>query len=234
MTDVIDAERAQIGHEIHDALLPLIFAANATVDRIREELPADSTHASRLEQASQWLVQAMQVGRQMLTCIYPPELEQMGWLGAAQDVVRQLAGEGTRVDFAISDAFPGLRPSIDHAEPMPGGQPAASDTTGSASAGNVTQWSKPVAAAAYRIVVEAVRNAIRHGQASQIDVVCGRNSIEITDDGSGFEISDVPTSRFGIRSMRGRAELVGGQLQVESQPGGPTSVRFRFGNNKTE
>lgn len=86
---------------------------------------------------------------------------------------------------------------------------------------------QPVAATAYRIVVEAVRNAVRHGKAKTVMVVADKDRVTITDDGKGFDPDLVSNDRFGIRSMQGRATLVGGDVQIHSQPGGPTEVRFQ-------
>jgi signal transduction histidine kinase len=92
----------------------------------------------------------------------------------------------------------------------------------------ITEIDPPLTLTAYRIVVEAVRNAIQHGKASEVVVVGERSSsgirITIRDDGCGFDPRGVPQDRFGIRSMIARAELVGGSLAVDSAPGGPTIV----------
>ena len=78
--------------------------------------------------------------------------------------------------------------------------------------------------AAYRIVLEALTNVIRHAQAhhcalrfstSQHDSY-GNLQIEIVDDGIGLP-RDLRAG-VGLRSMRERAEELGGKLTIESQP----------------
>ena len=93
-----------------------------------------------------------------------------------------------------------------------------------------TTLKKTVAATLYRITIEAVRNAIRHGTAEHVDVsakIDGNTLIaEVRDDGIGFDPSQVAKDRFGLRAMDARARLVGGQLTVDSTPGGPTIIRL--------
>ena len=86
--------------------------------------------------------------------------------------------------------------------------------------------------AAYRIVVEAIRNAVGHGKATEV-VVTGEQDDEglrvtVSDNGGGFDPDQVPADRFGVRSMIGRAELAGGTLRIDSARGGPTIVNFKL------
>jgi signal transduction histidine kinase len=73
----------------------------------------------------------------------------------------------------------------------------------------------------YRIGAEALTNAVRHGEASRIDVVLSRNgstaTIEVRDDGRGLPPIRRPGSN-GLRSMRARAETIGAALSIG--PGG--------------
>jgi len=53
--------------------------------------------------------------------------------------------------------------------------------------------------------------------------------LEVRDDGLGFLAEDVPgPSRHGLRGMRERAELIGADFQVISQPGEGTRIRVRL------
>jgi signal transduction histidine kinase len=80
----------------------------------------------------------------------------------------------------------------------------------------------------FRIVQEALTNALRHGAASEIDVVLQRvrNALHLTiaDNGTGVASGD-PSGGLGIRIMRYRAHAIGGHLEIESRPGGGTLVR---------
>ncbi|REK12495.1 MAG: sensor histidine kinase [Actinobacteria bacterium] len=83
--------------------------------------------------------------------------------------------------------------------------------------------------AAFRIADEAITNAVRHADATRIDVGLELDastiSVKVTDDGKGFDPTVTQNGHHGIRGMRERAELVNGTLGVESSPDG-TTVSF--------
>jgi signal transduction histidine kinase len=90
-----------------------------------------------------------------------------------------------------------------------------------------------VEVAAFRIVQEAVGNAVRHAEASRISVrVFARERVlhlEIEDDGVGFDVGSVAAragtgEAVGLMGMRERAELVGGVFRVDSSPGSGSVV----------
>jgi signal transduction histidine kinase len=198
---LIEAERAQIAHEIHDSVLPLLFAASASLSNLIDRYGQDFRPEilERLQQVDQWVDEAMQTGRRLMTEIYPPELQSTVWSLAARDAIQRLLGDAARC----------VRWQLDP---------------------EVNKVADPIAFAAYRIVVEAVRNAIAHGKASEV-VVSGecrdrQLQVRIRDDGSGFDPDQLPPERFGVRSMVTRAKLVGGSLQIDSANGGPTSVQL--------
>ena len=75
----------------------------------------------------------------------------------------------------------------------------------------------------YRIVEEALDNVVKHARARVANVAVyqpthGDVSLEITDDGRGFDTTGV-SSALGLLSMRDCAEALGGTCQVESAPG---------------
>jgi signal transduction histidine kinase len=82
---------------------------------------------------------------------------------------------------------------------------------------------------AFRILQEALTNVRRHSGASRVSVTLkleGEDLLaEVSDDGQGFESDTVPG--VGQSSMRERARLIGGELEIESQPGQGASVRLR-------
>jgi signal transduction histidine kinase len=52
-------------------------------------------------------------------------------------------------------------------------------------------------------------------------------SVEVSDDGRGFDPATVGSEHLGLRSMRGRVADLGGQLEVTSAPGGGTVLRVQ-------
>ncbi len=90
-----------------------------------------------------------------------------------------------------------------------------------------------VETAVYRILQEAVANAIRHGRPSQVSVVVEKQDgwviAMVEDDGAGFDPQSITrTTRLGIYGMRERAHLVGGSLTLESAPGRGTTIYLRI------
>ena len=87
----------------------------------------------------------------------------------------------------------------------------------------------------YRIVQEAVNNAIRHGKAAHVSISLashnGRRVLSITDDGAGMESPPLPGKGMGITLMNYRARMVGAALDVRSLPGSGTTVTCTFQNH---
>jgi signal transduction histidine kinase len=81
----------------------------------------------------------------------------------------------------------------------------------------------------YRIAQEALHNTVRHARASsvQIRMRCSPEQVtlDVSDDGIGFDSKKDFPGHLGLHSMRERAERLGGTLTVESAPGKGTNVR---------
>jgi len=97
---------------------------------------------------------------------------------------------------------------------------------------NVPPLSETVATAAYRITQEAITNVARHAFASRVEVALkarnGTLTLAVVDDGRGFNPLDLADAEgLGVAGMRERAGLVGGTLEVYSQPGEGTRVFFK-------
>jgi signal transduction histidine kinase len=83
-----------------------------------------------------------------------------------------------------------------------------------------------------RIAQEAITNSVRHAAAKTITIslsyLPSGVSLTVADDGNGFVPNDVLNNgigHFGLRGLRGRANKIDGELQVQSAPGTGTSVR---------
>ncbi len=79
----------------------------------------------------------------------------------------------------------------------------------------------------YRIAQEAVSNAVRHGQASNILISLDRNLLCIRDDGRWKQPSET-NAGLGLRIMRYRAELNGGSLSIQKNSKRGTTVTCQF------
>ena len=96
--------------------------------------------------------------------------------------------------------------------------------------GEVDPLPAAVEVAAYRIVLEAVTNAIRHSNAESCTVRLRRESgtlvVVVRDDGTG--LVSAQGLGVGLISMRERAEELGGSCTVTSGDGGGTAVEARL------
>jgi signal transduction histidine kinase len=94
---------------------------------------------------------------------------------------------------------------------------------------DVPELDPRVQAAAFRVAQEALHNALRHSDASEVTVTLSRTRrrlvLEVADDGTGFDPS-LASSGLGLASMRERAAAVGGVLRISSAPGAGTRVRL--------
>jgi signal transduction histidine kinase len=90
-----------------------------------------------------------------------------------------------------------------------------------------------IATASFRIVQEAVTNALRHAQPRNIDVVIRREAgsfdLSVRDNGKGFDATNVQDrGGLGLLGMRERAMLAGGSLSIRSHVGEGTEVSARL------
>lgn len=208
LADALQAQRDEIAGEIHDRIIPPLYAARMLLEAMAESSDAGASSgvlhtplaasAARLQQAVSLIGEAMSTGRELLNDLSPREMTAEQWCERIRRALR-----GYEHAFAVSGELP---------------------------------WEKLDAAAATAIadiVSEAIRNAVRHADPRRIELeikvspsesgALPQYFIAIIDDGSGFDPSR-RSDRLGLRLMRMRAEAIGARLQIESRPGGPTRV----------
>lgn len=82
--------------------------------------------------------------------------------------------------------------------------------------------------ALFRLIQEAIQNAIKHAEAEQIIVqleITKKEAIAtITDNGKGFEQSEKKEKSFGIIGMHERVEILGGDIKINSKIGTGTKI----------
>jgi PAS domain S-box-containing protein len=95
----------------------------------------------------------------------------------------------------------------------------------------VTVTDHPVAAHLYRIALEAVSNALKHGRARRIELKLAAEDhamiLTVSDNGVGIQRKPDESKGMGLRIMRYRAEVIGGTLAVRRRPRGGTLVVCR-------
>ena len=208
LRDALELQQTAIASEIHDSLLPYLFATRMRLESLVsrlddvqqvESLPLTSSTTNsafvrdEMTKAIATLEEAMQISRHLIHELYPVNLAQTPW---SEQLVATV--DPANVALVIEGDLDAL----------------------------VTDYDCRIAAR--RIAQEAIRNAVRHGHATTIVVsakarVGQQVELSIQDDGAGFDTKKI-SAGYGLRIMRSRAELIGASLTVDSQIGGPTQV----------
>jgi signal transduction histidine kinase len=182
-----EEERRRLRRDLHDDLAPTLASLGLTASTVADLIPTNPETATALVKELQTEIRAT-VGniRRLVYDLRPPTLDELGLLAA----VRERAAQYT-------NAPGGVHITVDAPAELPA-LPAA------------------VEVAAYRIVQEALENVSKHSQAHQCAIRFANHNgleIEITDDGIGLPASITPG--VGLRSMRERAEELGGSCVIE-------------------
>lgn len=146
--------------------------------------------------------------RGVATELHPPILDDLGLVPAVEAAARTSDG-GTRIVLDIRD-LTGYGA---------GGRPAPE-----------------VELAAYRVVQEAMANAVRHSGGSTVTVSGSVSAdvvhLDVVDDGRGFSQAEADLAlrqgHLGLASMRQRSAAVGASLEAGRAPGGGARVSFRW------
>jgi len=94
--------------------------------------------------------------------------------------------------------------------------------------GNEHRLGEEVEVVLFRIVQEALRNAVRHSQATSVEITVefdqNKTRITVSDNGNGFSLPQTigdlaKDGKLGLAGMHERAQLIGATLTIESQPG---------------
>jgi signal transduction histidine kinase len=97
--------------------------------------------------------------------------------------------------------------------------------------------SPDVQVALYRIAQEALNNITKHAQASTASLHLayppGKVSLNIQDDGIGFDPNDSRANHLGLGIMAERAETIGAALTITSAPGKGTTITVVWNEDGT-
>jgi signal transduction histidine kinase len=199
-----EEERRRLRHDLHDGVGPQLAGLALQLDSLARRLGDDEETAARVEVLRSRLRDTVVEVRRVVDNLRPPALDDVGLVEAVRQQVSaySLAGAGHHAaPAALVDVVAAPLPPL----------PAA------------------VEVAAYRIVTEAVANAVRHGRPQQcrvaLDVTGTELVLSVSDDGSGIDADAV--RGVGLTSMRERAAEVGGTFDLVTGPSG-TAVTARL------
>lgn len=100
------------------------------------------------------------------------------------------------------------------------------------SIGKVTRFHPNIEVAVFRLVQEAVMNALKHGKPNcvwvKIEWLRDTLNVIVKDDGVGFDEDEVKEKSFGLIGMRERIDLLKGFMKVYSNKGKGTKILFRI------
>ncbi len=200
----LEAERERLYRDVHDG--PAQVLANAIfeveyLERIAERAPAEvrQTFKTELSGLKAQFRSSLDSVRAMIYDLRPPELSELGLAEAMRNYATEWESRCGITVLATLDTTP-------------------------------TELQPQHELAVYRVLQEALQNVHKHAHASTVGVVWQRAStswsLHITDDGGGFDLVKAArrAKSVGLLSMRERAELIGGSLQVQSMPGKGTAV----------
>jgi len=204
-------ERTRIARELHDTLLQSFQGLTLTFQRARNLLPGRTSEAIQtLDAALDGAEQAIVEGRDAIHDLRSPTAapkaleEEIKALG--EELVVKGADQKPSVEFRmVTEGSPRSLPPNLH--------------TG-----------------IFRIVREALRNAFSHSQAHLIETELAYTEdlfrIRIRDDGKGIDPAErlhaERTGHWGLRGMQERAQHLGGELEVWSEPGAGTEIELRI------
>lgn len=199
-----DTERKNIALELHDEFGPCLFSIKAEADSLVKEGGRITGGEVFVERAESILgiVSMMQMSNRALLCrLRPMAIGQLPLAQVLADLVRGFAARSREVTWSVR---------IDH---------------------GLGSFDDSVEITIYRVVQEAITNALRHAAPQRIDVSVGRREpgikpgrfrVRIADDGTGLAPDQF--EGMGMTGMRERVESLGGRLRIRMRQGGGTVV----------
>ena len=199
-----EAQKQRLARNLHDCVSSSLMAIGLSVGLVMRDLEQKSADAlrERLADVATLVEETMASAREISSDLRPASLDYDGLYAALEDAARKMeARTGVAVELHCPDK--GLRLSPEKETAL------------------------------FRIAQEALMNCVKHAQASRVEVSlsasAGRVILRVEDDGVGFDPVD-PSQRdgrspgLGLLGMGERAQHVGGELRLESQPGLGTRI----------
>jgi len=202
-------ERERIAMDLHDGVIQSIYAVGLQLEDCQDRLrTAPEEIAAVLEKTMEALHQVIKDIRSYIFDLRP----KMSQIEDLPDAIRQLV-EDLRVNTLMTAEVESLEQV----------------------AGLVNE---PQALAFFHIAQEALNNVSKHSKATRVGVkLTGSRehvTLEVRDNGVGFDGETASGEKHGLRNMRDRARSVGATLACESAPGQGTLIRVELALTRRE
>ncbi|MGB3543413.1 histidine kinase [Rubrivirga sp.] len=196
LQEVREDERTRLSREVHDVIGQQLTAVRLGAGWFGRHAPDDQEVRDRLTDLRQTIDETLRQTRRIATDLRPGVLDDFGLASAVEWQTHRFEERtGTR-----------CRCDVHGASEPPG----------------------DVATAAFRVFQESLTNVVRHAEAGRVAVtlVLGLDSLRlvVSDDGQGFDASQLRQRSLGLLGMRERAAALGGTLDVQGTPGQGTVV----------
>ncbi len=197
-----EEERSRIARELHDDIAQQLALICIGIDQIRTSAPCNSSLDGLADIEKMVANLGLRV-RALSHELHSPELDLLG-LGSAISIFCQKFGTAHRMDV-ICDC-----------------------------SGLTERLANDISLCMYRVTQEALQNVAKHSGARRalVNLHADKDEVllRIQDFGCGFQMESVGCmSGMGLRSMRERIRLVGGNMVVHSTPGEGTTIEARVG-----
>lgn len=199
-------ERQRIARDLHDAVTQTLFSSTLIAEVLPRLWERDHEEGiRRLEELRQLTRGALAEMRTLLVELMPAALADAD----LPDLMRQLS------EATTGRARVPVRLEVDGHRPLP----------------------STVKVSLYRIAQEALNNVAKHSAAESATILLryadGAVILCIADDGRGFETAHISPEHLGLSIMRERAESIGAEISMSSQPGEGTEISVVWRANST-
>jgi PAS domain S-box-containing protein len=192
-----EAERARLARELHDDITQRLARLAIDAGKVEREGP-DPALKETMRDLREGLVRLSEDIHALSYRLHPSMLEDLGLAAALRAECDRFSGQtGIQTDLKLIEVPPMIAPEV--------------------------------ALSIFRIAQESLRNIGRHAQSKTAQIalrqVDGGLHLAVTDTGIGFDPREHRSRpSLGLASMRERARLVGGELDIESEAGQGTSI----------
>jgi PAS domain S-box-containing protein len=197
-----EAERTRIGRELHDDIHQQLVLLSIILDQVQQTLPESAAEIRpKLDEAREQLYSVSADVHALSHRLHSAKLDYLGLASASASLCREFSKQqALKIDF--------------HSE------------------GVLNELPKEISLCLYRILQEALQNALKHSGSRPmcVSLIGTSDEIQLTvrDWGAGFDPAEaLKGPGLGLTSMKERMKLVDGDLSIESQPQGGTTIHAR-------